>query len=154
MQYNDDMNPTVQALRAIAARFARQVYIPLATISGTIFIGLIIFSVWLTTYSGWWWILFAFIVIAGLVTGFALLVAGVIIMVVTPNQTIKQKQRVKSFVEKLQHLSEVAQTPKFILLFRLVRDTARPREHSYIESVSKSTKTLRSDFMELVDLFR
>lgn len=148
------MKPTIQAVRAIAARFALQVYVPVAAIISAIVIGLIVLSGWLTTYSPWWWVLFVLAVLLGMIIGTILIIIWAIITVVTPNQTPKIRRQVRAFVEKISQLSEVAQTPKFILLFRLVRDTLRPREDSYIASVSTATKTLRTDFTELIEAFR
>ena len=148
------MTQTIQAVRAIAARFALQVYIPVTAIISVVVVGLVVLSAWLTTYSAWWWLLFVLVVLLGLIIGTILIIIWAIITVVTPNQNSKLRRQVKAFVEKISQLSDVAQTPKFILLFRLVRDTMRPRENSYIASVSTATKTLRADFTELVEAFR
>jgi Na+/melibiose symporter-like transporter len=148
------MKPTIQAVRAIAARFALQVYIPVAAIITVVVVGLVVLSAWLTTDSPWWWALFVLVVLLGMIIGTILIIIWAIITALTPDQSTRLKRQVKAFVEKISQLSEVAQTPKFILLFRLVRDTMRPRENSYIASVSTATKTLRTDFTELVEAFR
>lgn len=154
MHYNGNMQPTIQAVRAIAGRFALQVYVPITVIISVVVVGLIMLSVWFTTLSAWWWLLFGVVVLLGLIVGLVLLFVWVIISVVTPPQTVSVKRKVKSFVEKISHLSEVMQTPKFILLFRLVRDTLRPRKNSYIASVSNASKTLREDFEAVIEAFR
>jgi Na+/melibiose symporter-like transporter len=148
------MKTTIQAVRAIAARFALQVYIPVAAIITVVVVGLVVLSAWLTTDSPWWWALFVLVVLLGMIIGTILIIIWAIITALTPDQSTRLKRQVKAFVEKISQLSEVAQTPKFILLFRLVRDTMRPRENSYIASVSTATKTLRTDFTELVEAFR
>ena len=147
------MKPTFQAVRAVAALFARRIYVPVAVVIGVVTAAIVILSVWLTTLSAWWWLLFALVLLWTIIVGLALLIAGVIIRLLAPQQTQRQKRLVKAFVEKLQLLSDVAQTPKFILLFKLVLDIARPRRDGFVNSVSTATKTIRADFVELTDSF-
>jgi hypothetical protein len=110
-------------------------------------------SIWLTTFSEWWWLLVALLIIAVSVVIGVLVIVKLIIRSVRPSLSHMQKRQTKAFVDKLQRLSEAAQTPKFILLFQIVRDIAAPRENGFIASISTDTKSLKSDFIALAKTF-
>ena len=148
------MRPPILAIRSIGAEYANRIYFVVAilfTATAVFSMGL---TIWLTTLSNWWWLLGAvLIVILSVVTG-VLIVVKLIIRSVTPHQTHTQRTQTKAFVDKLERLSEAAQTPKFILLFRIVRDIAAPRENGLIASMSNDTSTLKRDFIDLSKTFQ
>ena len=83
-----------------------------------------------------------------------LTVVQLVIRSVTPTQTRAQKKQTKAFVDKLQRVADVTQTPKFILLFQIVRDIATPRESGFIAALSHDTASLKRDFAALRDSFK
>lgn len=147
------MNPTFQALRAIGAEFARRIYVPVAVVIGVIGVAALALSFWLTTIDAWWWILFVLVALLACFWGAVLIIAWLIIRFISPSRTKTQKQKVKAFVDKLQGLSEVVQTPKFILLFRVIRDAVIPNEKSYVRSVAEHTRELKQDFQDISQSF-
>ena len=148
------MKPSILAIRSIGAEFANRVYLPVAVIALVILAGLFGLTFWLTTLSDWWWLLFALLTIVGSVVIGVLGVVKLIIRSVTPAQSKAQKKQAKAFVDKLQRLSEVAGTPKFVLLFQIVRDIAAPRENGLIASISNDTTSLKREFTELSNTFK
>jgi len=148
------MKPSILAIRSIGAEFAKRVYvivIILVAVISTVLVGL---NIWLTTLSGWWWLLFTLVVIAVCVAAGVLFVVGRIIHSVTPKMSRVQKALTKAFVDKLQRLSEVSQLSKFTLLFQIVRDIAAPRENGFIGSISSDTASLKRDFIALSKTFK
>ncbi len=147
------MQATFLAVRAIGAEFAHGLWV--ASLVGVVLIGalLVTLLVWLTSLSIWWWLLALPIAIAlsiaiGLLIVFRLLVAHV-----RPQQTHRQKKQVKVFVSKLQFASEVTSTPKFIMLFRVVRSIAAPRSDRYLQNILEA-KDLGKDFRGVVEVFQ
>lgn len=147
------MKPTIIAIRATGAELARRIYMPIvmtAAIATVILVGL---AIWLTTMSAWWGLLL-FIVISAACIGIAVFtVVRLTIKTVTPAQTPIQRKAVKAFVDKLQLLSDTVGTPKIVLLFRIVKDVAAPRENGFIGTLTGASTTVKKDFVTLVRLF-
>jgi len=140
------MNSLFLTVRALSVEFARRLYFPVFIV-GAVILGLtIILSIWLTTMSAWWWILFTLAVIASVVFVIISLITRVIINVVRPAQTVSQKKSVKEFVDKLQEVADTVQTPKVFLLIRLVMDTVRPTERGLVQTMSSHVGTTKKDF--------
>jgi membrane protein implicated in regulation of membrane protease activity len=148
------MKPSILAIRSIGAELANRIYLPVAVITCVIIGLLFALAIWLTTLSDWWWLFFILLLIAASVVLGVLAVVKLIIRSVTPAQSKAQKKQTKAFVDKLQRLSEVAGTPKFILLFQIVRDIAAPRENGFIASISNDTSSLKHEFIELRQTFK
>ncbi|HEU4830628.1 MAG TPA: hypothetical protein VFS65_00470 [Candidatus Saccharimonadales bacterium] len=148
------MKPSLLAIRSIGAEFANRIYGVVAIIVSAIcalFLGL---NLWLTTLSNWWWLLFmALIVGTSIAIGF-LVVIKLVIKSVTPVQSKSQRVQTKAFVDKLQSVSDAAQTPKIVLMFRIVRDIAAPRTDGFIATLSSNTASLKRDFIALSDTFK
>lgn len=148
------MKPTLQASRSIAAEFIRRLYAPIALTVGIVFVCLLALSVWLTTLSIWWWIAVGFMTFLLLLLIGILLVLRIIVNNIAPTRSRTQKTQTKAFVDKLQNVSEVIQTPKFILLFRIIRDVIWRRKTSYLSTLTNDTASLKRDFMALADTFQ
>jgi len=143
------MKNSFVVIRAIGTEFARRLYVQVLIITSIIDVLLVGLMVWLLTISAWWLLLALPVYILVIVSIVLLVIAMVIIRTVAPPQTAQQRQQVKRFVDKLQNLSEIVQTPKFIILFRIVRDIVAPRRDSFIQSTSNDTLALKSDFQAL-----
>lgn len=147
------MQPSITVIRAVGATFANRVFVPVLITSASLVICVVALVVWLTTLSQWWWLLGIPVVMGICILGAVLMVTKLVINTVTPPQTKQQKKAVASFVDKLQRLSEATQTPKFVLLFRIVRDIAAPRDKGYIGELAHDTLSLKKEYSDLVALF-
>lgn len=147
------MTPSFTALRSIASEFAFRVYAPVVIVMAIVAIIVTILMIWLITMSLWWLLLAvpAFLVI--MLGGAVLFIGYVILKVIKPVQTKTQAKMVKAFVDKIQHLSEITQTPKVILLFRVIRDAVVVKKSSYIQSVIDDTASLKKDYQEIIAAF-
>lgn len=148
------LTPLVLAIRAVSAEFARRMYIPVVCIAGSLALIVLIVLIWLTTLSGWWWLLLApviLLLVAGIVVA---LVSGLIIKLVNPAQNKKQRGLVTSFVDEIQTTSDVVHTPKFIILFRLVKDITFPGKKSYINELTTTAVSLKAGLQEIIASFR
>jgi hypothetical protein len=143
------MNETFFTVRAIGAEFARRIYFPIAIVAAVIAVVLIALFSWLISVDLLWWLLAVPVFIFLLLVAILLIAARVLFKYIAPRITKQQKQEVTTFVDKLQSVSEVAQTPKFILLFRIARDVIAPRETTFINSTVQNSMSLKKDFQAL-----
>ena len=148
------MKPSILAIRSIGAEYANRIYLIVAILFAVAAATTLGASIWLTTLSNWWWVLVIFLIIIQSVALGVLVIVKLVIRTVRPYQTRAQKAQTKKLVDKLERLSETAQTPKFILLFRIVRDIAAPRDNGFIGHISSETTSLKTDFVELAKSFR
>lgn len=147
------MKASFLAIRSIGTEFANRLFYPVV-ITGAVVAGLLVaLASWLTTLSSWWWLLFIPIVMAICIGVAVFIVVKLVIRSITPSQTKQQKQAAKQFVDKIQTVAEATQTPKVVLLFRVVRDIAAPRESGFIGNLASTTGSLKADFTEHVRSF-
>ena len=149
-----NLKPALLAIRSIAAEFARRLYFPVVIIFSIIAVVLLALTIWLITISPWWTILLVLLFVAIFVVTSLLIVGYVIIKRVAPVQSKPQKLQTKGLVDKLVRVAEVTGTPKFIILFHVIKDVVSPSEKGYIAALSNDTVTLKQDFITLKDSFK
>jgi len=147
------LQPSLSAVRSIAAEFAQRLYLPVVIIFAVVAVVLLGLSAWLVTINAWWTILLVLLAVATIVVSVLLIAGWVIIKKVAPLQSKPQRQQTKALVDKLLRLAEVTGTPKFILLFNVIKDVVAPSEKGYIASISSDTISLKRDFVTLRDSF-
>lgn len=148
------MSPTISVIRSVGAEFAKRLFVPVA-VTGIIVSTVLVTGVFLlATLSQWWLLLLIPVVIIVSVIFGVLAVSWLVIRTVQPPQTKTQHKAVKSYVDKLQRVSEAIQTPKFILFFRVLRDISAPRKDGYIGSMTDDTVSLKRDFSDLLKMFQ
>jgi hypothetical protein len=148
------MNETILAVRAVASEFGRRIYKPVAIGYGIVASVIVGILIWLLTMSAWWLLLAVPLFIITIAATILMIIAGIIIKSVSPTQTKQQRADVSGFVDGLQRLSEVTQTPKFILLFRIVKDVVMPTQKSFIQSVMADSVSVKADFQSLIRSFK
>ena len=149
-----NIKPSLSAIRSIAAEFALRLYFPVAIIFTALAVVLLALSIWLVTVNAWWTILLVLLSLLIIVVIAALVIGLVVIKRVAPAQSRNQKQQTKNLVDKLLRVAEVTGTPKFILLFNVIKDVVKPSEQGYIASISSDTISLKRDFITLKDSFK
>ena len=148
------MQPTLKAIRSISSEFASRLFMPIAVTIGSILLVLLVASILLTNFSEWWWVLVVIIGLVVIIAGVLFAIAGAIIYSIKPMQTKTQRQQVKTMVDKMQRVSEVTVTPKFILLFNVIKDVIIPSKEGFISSIAGDTTSLKKDFTDLRDSFK
>jgi hypothetical protein len=147
------LSPIVLAIRAISTEYAARMYVPVVWIISSALVVVIAILIWLVTLSGWWWFALAPVILVSIVYIVAAVIAGFLLSLLKPKQTKDQRTKVKAFVDALQGSSEAISTPKFIVLFRLVKDTVTPSEKGFVKELSSNATTLRTGFQEIVKTF-
>lgn len=136
-------------IRSIAAELFSRIFLPGFWSVFAVFLLLFAGTFWLISQSAWWWILFAVILLWALIATALLAISWSIIKGITPERTPEQKKKTKLFVDKAQGLAEITGTPKFILVFRIVRDAMHPSKQGYLSSVAGEGTALQKDFIDL-----
>lgn len=147
------MKHSFLAVRAIATILTKRIYKPVAITVAAFSVFFIAIMIWLLTISAWWLLLAipVFIVIIALAA--LLVLAWLVIKTVAPDMTKQQRQAVSQFVDHVQELSEITQTPKAILLYRVVKDAISPKKTAYIESVISGVGSLKREYEAIVSEF-
>ncbi|MDN5835493.1 MAG: hypothetical protein L0H36_02555 [bacterium] len=148
------MNSNLLTIRAVGAELANRLWrrvLILAIIISALLIGLVILLE--TTVSVWWLLLGFPVIIAVSVALGILFISKQIIRTVSPVKSTEQRQATKQFVDKLQSVSEVFGTPKFMILYNVIRDIAAPRKDGYVATMINNSTSLTSDFKQLSKLF-
>lgn len=148
------MTPIIQAIRSLGSEFALRLYTPIFVIVLVSVVSLLGVSIWLSTISLWWIILVVLVGIVSVVAIVIFVAAWIAIKLLTPVQTKAQRKMAHLLVDKIQNLAEVTSTPKFILMFRVMKDVVVPSSTGFIGSVSHDTRSLSHDFAKLRDSFR
>lgn len=148
-----NLSPSLLAIRAIAAELANRIFKPVAIITALSSFIVISLMVWAISVSAWWWLLAAPLFMGMIVVAVLLVLTGVVIRLVSPRPTRSQKKRVSDFVDKVQRLSEVTQTPKLFILFRAIKDIVAPSKTGYVQGMISDTKSLGNDFKEVLSTF-
>jgi NADH:ubiquinone oxidoreductase subunit 6 (subunit J) len=149
-----NLNAATRAVRAIGVVFARRTIRPFVIIGAVVLVGLLGLGGWLASNNAWWWLLEAVFIVA------TLLFAGLVIAVhwllrrVAPPMSRSQRQAVEAFVDKLERVAEHLQTPQFMIVYYVIRDTLRPRPGGFITQVTHDSRTLHSDFAKLQRLLQ
>lgn len=143
------MQPTITAVRAIGAEYAKRMLLPIILTGALFVIALLALGGWLTTQSAWWWILEVIFIIGAIVFTLIVIVVSVILRMLRPTLTRAEKKSVRNFVDKLERVSENIGTPHVFIVYRVVRDTVSPSRDGFIETMSRDSKTLAPDFMKL-----
>lgn len=146
------MKPFTLAIRAVGAQLALRLYKPTVIGAGVALALLLGGTYWLTTLSPWWWLLFIPLVSISFVLIAVAFVILRLIYYVRPKQNKLQRQAVNQFTDRLQGLADFAGTPKFLILFRVVRSIAAPTKSTYLANLARN-KELASDFRKLQKLF-
>jgi hypothetical protein len=144
------VKPTFILVRAIGALFARRILRTVLIIGVMAAIILHGLGVWLTTVNQWWWLLETVLIFLTVLFVILILFILLVLRIVEPRQDHAQKQAVRAFVEKFEHVIEGVRTPLPLIVVYMVRDTVWPREQgNFIEGIVSDSKTLAPDFAAL-----
>lgn len=145
--------PIILATRAISSEFIRREYSSLLWIVGGALVIFHILGIWLISQSTWWWLLEGVFILLTAVAIVACGLAVVAIKLLRPTQTKNQRKMIKKFVGSLQEIADTAQTPKFVLLFRLFKDILLPSQDSLVGQITSKATSLKPELQEIVRSF-
>jgi hypothetical protein len=147
------MTSALIPIRAIATELANRVFVPVALTSAGLSILLVGGVMWLSTIGQLWLLLLVPVVMAICVAIGVLTIIKLTLITIRPAQTAVQKNAVAAYVKNLQRLSEITQTPRVVLLFRVVRDASAPSKDGFVGTLTHDTIALKKYFQALQKLF-
>lgn len=150
------MNSTVLAIRAITSTYASQLLWPVLWIGLAAYGVLWALVIWLATAVSPWWLLLEIVPTILFAAGIALwIIARILVGRVAPVMNAKQKSATKKFVQHLNKTAEHLGTPKFVLLYRIVKDAwMRPNSgRTFIGELAQTPGDMKHDFERLRSLF-
>ena len=121
------MKQTFLAIRAIATEFSHRIYVPVFITTVIVSILIIALLIWLLTINLWWLLLAIPLFIVILIVFALVVLAGILFKVIAPEISREQKVQISFFVDHVQELAEVTQTPKALLLYRIAKDAVSPK---------------------------
>lgn len=127
MNYTRGMNSTVLAIRAVSSEFAMRVLWPLLFIGIGVYALVAAIIVWLAVAVSPWWLLLGVIPTILFCAALAVWI-GVRIAAgrIAPGMTTDQKRLARKVVKRLASTAEQLGTPRFVLLFRVIKDIVFP----------------------------
>lgn len=148
------MRSHITLIRAVGSEFVLRKLKGFAVIGAVLFLISIMISLYLTTIHIWWWLLAVPVIMTMIFGTISLWVAFAVVQVLRPRMTSIQKGAVVTFVDKLERVADHAQTPMFLIVFRVLRDVIRPRSKTFIELAVEDSASLHTDVRKLENLFR
>jgi membrane protein implicated in regulation of membrane protease activity len=150
------MNSTILAVRAITSEYATQLLLPLLWTGLAIYAVLMALIIWIAAEVSPWWLLLAFVPTIVFLVGLALWVGSWILSKrLAPIMNKEQKKVTKKFVGHIGKVAEQVGTPRFILVFRIIKDVMmRPNSgQTFIGELSQTPGDMKRDFEHLRSLF-
>lgn len=141
----------INALRVVAAIYAKRTITLIAWIGLAVFV-LLTTATWqlATHYSSYWWLALIFIVPMGFIGLVAFIISRTVANVVQGQKlTRSQKKRVNAFVDKVQSVVEATQLSFFFIIVMLAKDLLLHRNLQTLERFIGESTTLRRDLDDL-----
>lgn len=146
------MNPTVLAVRAITTTYAQTILKPLLFIGIGIYVTVLLLIAWIASVaSAWWWLLAVIPTVIFFVALLLWTLAFLLSKRLAPRMDREQRKTARKFVGHIGTAAEHLGTPRFILVFRVLRDLMFPpvNNQSFLGEVSSLPGELRRDFEAL-----
>lgn len=151
------MNATILAIRAITSVYAQQLLMPILWIGLGIYAFVMAIIIWIAYVASPWWLLLALMPTA-------LIIVGVLLWAIvwglskrlSPPLDKKKRQATKKFVSHIGRVAEQIGTPKFVLVFRVIRDVLSAPTNSsqtFIGEIASTPGEMHRDFEKLRELF-
>jgi hypothetical protein len=150
------MNSTVLAIRAITSQYATQLLWPILWIGLGTYALVMTLIIWVSVEVSPWWLLLAFVPTIVFLVGLALWVGSWILSKrLAPIMNNAQKKATKKFVSHVGRVAEQLGTPRFILIFRVLKDVmSQPNSgQTFIGELSQTPGDMKRDFEHLRSLF-
>ena len=150
------MSSIVSAVRAVTAEYAKQILWPLLFIGIGAYAFVMALVIWIAVAVSPWWMLLGTLPTILFCVALAIWI-GVRVTAsrLSPDMNKEQKAATKKVVKRVGAVAEQIGTPRFILIFRIVRDVVFPpkSKQSLISELAETPGQLHREFEELRKLF-
>lgn len=150
------MSSTVQAVRAVTSEYAKQLLRPILFIGVGAYALIMLIIGWIAYAASPWWLLLAFIPTILFCVGLAIWI-GVRVTAsrIAPTMNREQRTATRKVVKLVGSVAEQLGTPRFILIFRIIKDVVFPpsSKQTLIGELAETPGQLHRSFNELRKLF-
>lgn len=150
------MGSTVSAVRAVTAEYAKQILRPLLFIGSGVYAVVMALVIWIAVAVNPWWMLLGTLPTILFCVALAIWI-GVRTAAsrLSPDMNKAQKAATKKVVARVSTVAEQIGTPRFLLIFRIVKDVVFPPKsnRSFIGELADTPSGLKKDFDALRALF-
>lgn len=150
------MSSTVRAARAVSSEFARQLLWPLLWIGIAAYVLVAALVIWIAVAASPWWLLLGIVPTTLFCVALAVWI-GVYVTArrIAPDMNTQQKKATKKVVKLVGQTAEHLGTPRFILIFHVIRDVVWPPKtgQTLIGELADTPGELRRSFEALRKLF-
>lgn len=144
------------AVRAVTSHYAKDLLRPILFIGIAGYVLVMAIVIWITTTVNGWWILLGFVPTVLFCVGLAVWL-GVWFSArkLSPHLNKAQKHATKEVVEQVGKIAEQIGTPRFLLIFRIVKDVMFPSKtkQTLIGELAETPGQLHRSFENLRKLF-
>jgi len=144
------------AVRAVTSEYAKRLLTPMLWIGLSAYVLVMALVIWIAVTVSPWWLLLAFLPTILFCVAMAIWI-GVRVTAsrLSPTMNKAQKVATKKVVDLLSDTAERVGTPRFILIFQVVRDVMSPRKgrQTLIGELTETPGQLRHSFDDLRKLF-
>ena len=150
------MNATILAIRAVTSEYARQLLRLLLWIGVGAYALVMALIIWIAYVASPWWLLLAIVPTILVIIGLILwVIVWGLARQLSPPLSKRQRKVTKRFVAHIGRVAEHIGTPKFVLVFRVIKDVVFPSQTSqtFIGEISQTPGEMKRDFEKLRDLF-
>ncbi len=150
------MDKTVLAVRAITSEYAKRWLFPFLLVGIGVYTLVMLVIGWVATVvSSWWWLLAIVPTFVFLVALTVWIIARIIAGRVSPPLNASQQKAAKQFNKRIDKAAENIATPKFIFMYRIIKDViVRPTSSkTFIGEIAQEPGEMRRAFDELRSTF-
>lgn len=148
------MNSHILAIRALASTLARKILLPIIIIAAIVFALVILLLLWAMSEVGAWLILIIIpIGFIGVIIGLALGILYKTVQSISPKMNKDQKKTTNEFIGKLEEYAELKNTPKVLIVWRIIFSALKRTPRKYIDSIVNDSAKLKRSYTDLVSSF-
>lgn len=150
------MNSTLLAVRAVTSEYAAQLLWPLLWIVLGVYGVVLLLVIWIAVAFSPWWLLLALLPTVLFAACMALWIGSWILTKrLAPLTNSEQRKATKKFVKHLDQTAVHLGTPRFVLIYRMVKDAiVRPNSRkTFIGELAQTPGDMMQDFVRLRSLF-
>lgn len=150
------MSSTVMAVRAVTSQYAKDLLKPVLLVGTGVYLFVMAIVIWIALVVNGWWILLSFVPTVLFCVGLAIWL-GVWFTArrLSPNMNKTQKGATKEVVEQVSRIADQLGRPRFVLIFRVVKDVLfpPPGKRTLIGELADTPGELHRSFEKLRKLF-
>ena len=148
------MQASIQAIRAITFVTFRRIFLPIIWVGAGILVMLWVVAILaITVEISWLWVFVVLIPLSLVAAAIGSVVWLAALRIAPRKLNHADRSQLTEFTDKIFALAEVRATPWPLIVAFIAKDIVRGKKSSYIEGIIQDSKSLKSDFVAIRQLF-